>query len=190
MTIDATTYPLPRRKRVGPDSQLNTLAQAQGDVIPAPPRSRIFPWIMSMTANTRRTISTPKLIGPAILRKVFYQLGTVTTPPGQTLELGWSPTAVSEAGVALTTVRPYTVLTELLDPFGVANAAVGKGLLDTSLWNTNIPYEWSVDLIVTEPQFCFTLSWINNVATAEQRGGQLLVLENVSPDALSVFTGS
>lgn len=183
-------YPLPRRGRVGPPSSLETQVASVGPDFAAPPRARVFPWVMNITANSRRTLSTPLLLGPAILRKIFFGPGTVTTPPAQTLELGWAPGLVTEAGVALTAARPYTVLTELLDPFAVSAAAKGTGLLADNSANTHVRYEWSLDLIVTEVRFCFTLAWVNNAATAEQRGGQLLVLEAVNPEALRLFTGS
>lgn len=190
MTVDARTFPLPRRKRTGPASNLDALAAMQEDQAVTPPRSRVFPWLMSITGNSRRTVSTPILIGPAILRRVYFGHGTVTTPPAQSLELGWSPLAVTEAGVALATIRPYTVLTELLDPFAVANVAIGRGYPSDNSWNTNIPFEWTVDLICTEARFAFTLSWVNNGATAEQRSGTFLVVENVNPAALAAFVGS
>jgi hypothetical protein len=97
---------------------------------------------------------------------------------------------VSEAGVALTTVRPYTVLTEKLDPFGVAAATIGAGYPASTVPNTRVNFEFTVDLIVTEARFVFTLSWVNTNATGEERPGHFLVLENVNADALNLFTGS
>ncbi len=190
MTVDAQTWPLPRRSRTGPASSLDATAAAASADSLTPPRSRIFPWTMNMVATSRKTISTPLLIGPAILRKIFFSSGTITTPPQQSLELGWAKLVLTENAVPLATIRPYTVLTELQDPFGVTNIAIGKGLLADNTFSQIQPWERSLDLIVTEDRFCFTLSWINNSATAEQRGGHLLVLEAVNPEALAVFTGS
>lgn len=190
MTIDALTFPLPRRRRVGPPTNTEVAAVSSGALTPTPPRSRLFPYLMSITANSRRTVSTPLLVGPAILRRVSFQASTKTSPPAQSLELGWSPNALTEAGVALTTVRPYTVLTEKLDPFGVSAAAIGAGYPMSTVPNTNIIFELTCDLIVTEARFAFTLSWVNNSLTAEERPGHFLVIENVNADALNVFTGS
>jgi len=190
MSLDALTYPLPRRSRTGPASALDLTLLSRGAASLTPPRARIFPWVMDMAATSRKTLSTPLLIGPAILRKIYFGRATVTTPPAQTLEIGWAPTPITENAVPLGTVRPYTLLTEKLDPFGVALATAGQGLLADNSATILPPFEWSLDLIVLEGQFCFTLSWVNNSATAEQRGGNLTVLEAVDPEALARFTGS
>jgi hypothetical protein len=190
VTTDARTFPLPRRGRTGPASSLDAIAAAQGPNLPAPPRSRVFPWQFSETANTRRTISTPKLIGPAILRKAYFQTSTKIAPPGESLEFGWAQTPIQEAGVALTVIRPYTVLTELLDPFGVSNIAIGKGFPNFTIPTGVAGYEVTLDLIITEPQFVFTVSLINNSLNAQQWTGWMSVLEAISPSALADFTGS
>lgn len=188
--VQPTGYPLARRKRVGPISQIDPEEIAALAESGEPPRSRIFPFIMNMTATSRRTVSTPLLVGPAILRKIFFGLHTVTTPPQQTIEVGYAVNPITETAVALTTPRPYTNLIELIDPFGIANAAAGDGILSDNTANTNVRFEWTLDLIVNLPRFVFTLAQINASATAEQRGGQFVVLEGVSPAALRAFTGS
>jgi hypothetical protein len=190
MVADPRTYPLPRRKRVGPSSSLEALAAANEGAVATPPRARVFPWVMNLTATSRRTLSTPLLQGPALLRKCFIFSGTVSTPPQQTLEFGWSVNPVTENGVAIATVRPYTVLTEYLDPFAVSASTIGMGFPAAADANSHVKYEYSLDLIVTEPRFCFTVSWLNIASTAEQRSGHLLVLEAVNLDALSTFLGS
>jgi hypothetical protein len=187
---DARTFPLPRRGRTGPASSLDNIAAALGSALPAPPRSRVFPFQFSETANTRRTLSTPKLIGPAILRKAFFQTSTKVAPPNESLEFGWALSPVTEAGVALTVIRPYTVLTELLDPFGVSNIAIGKGFPNFTLPGGTVGYEVTLDLIITEPQLAFTVSLINNGINAQQWIGWMSVIEAVSPSALTDFIGS
>ena len=190
MTVDARTYPLPRRSRTGPASALDAslLAGAGGTL--TPPRSRIIPWLMFTTANSRRSVSTPLLLGPAILRKLKWGKATISTPPIKTLEVGWSTTIVTEAGVPLTNVRPYTGLIELQDPFSVASAAIGRGFPGDNTSTSYPEYEFSLDLIITEPQFCFVVSLVNNSAQGEQHGGHLTILEAVNPEALATFTGS
>lgn len=190
MTIDALTFPLPRRRRLGPPTNIEVQQASSGALSLTPPRTRVIPWLMSMSANSRRTVSSPILTGPAILRKLFFNAPTPTSPPAQTLEIGWAPNVVTEAGVALTTVRPYTVLIEKQDPFNVSVAAIGAGFPISTNPNTRTYFEWSLDIIVTETRFAFTVSWVNNAATAEERGGHMLILENVNADALNVFTGS
>jgi hypothetical protein len=190
MTVDANTWPLPRRRRAGPPTNADIQQASSGANAPTPPRSRNFPFLMTMSANSRRTISTPLLVGPAILRRVYFVYGTPSSPPGQSLEIGWSPNAVTEAGVALTTVRPYTVLTEKLDPFAVSAAAIGAGYPAITTPSGRAFWEVPCDYIVTETRFAFTLSWVNNSVSGEERDGYMTVIENVNADALNLFTGS
>jgi hypothetical protein len=189
MTLDALTYPLPRRSRTGPASSLDAAAANAAAGSTTPPRTRLFPWAMSETANTRRTISTPRLIGPAIFKSLTFYSGTHQDPPGDTLEIGWSPVAVQEAGVALATVRPYTVLTELLDPFAFMTAPTGRGFPQWTSPTVNNPFEFRLNLILTEPQFVFTLSIVNNSNLAQEWHGTAIILEAVNADALAAYTG-
>jgi hypothetical protein len=190
VTVEARTYPLPRRNRVGPSSSLDLASEiAQGAAI-TPPRGRVFPFVFNITANTRRTISTPLLVGPAILKRIFFTSGTAAAPPNQSLEFGWAPIQVQEAGVLLATVRPYTVLSELLNPFAVMAAASGQGFPITTFPNTHVRWNLPVDLIVTEPRFSFCVSLVNNSASASEFEGYITVLEAVNADALATYTGS
>lgn len=188
--IDELTYPLPRRRRAGPPTNLEVKAASSGAVAATPPRSRYFPWIMALAGATRRTLSTPTLVGPAILKRLNYYVVLASDPPQMTLEIGWSPTPVTEAGVALTTPRPYTPLIEKLDPFGVTATNIGGGILNETLPNTHVYYQLTLDLIVTEAQFAFTLSWVNPPGFGGNWYGQISVLENVNADALNLWTGS
>ena len=190
MTTDSRTFPLPRRGRTGPPSSLDAINTAAGDALPAPPRSRVFPFQFSETATSRRTISTPKLVGPAILRFAYFSTGTKVTPPNESLEFGWAPSPVQEAGVALTVIRPYTVLTELLDPFAVSVAAIGRGFPNFTLPPAANAFPFTLDLIVAEPQLAFVVALINNGANAQVWTGYLSILEAVSPSALANFVGS
>jgi hypothetical protein len=189
MTLDALTYPLPRRSRTGPPSSLDAAAAAAAAGSTTPPRTRIFPWALNETATSRRTISTPRLVGPAIFKSLTFYSSTHQDPPGETLEIGWSPVAVQEAGVALATVRPYTVLTELLDPFGQVNSSAGRGFPQWTIPGATLPWSIDLDLILTEPQFVFTISLVNNTALAQSWHGNAIVLEAVNADALAGYTG-
>lgn len=173
-----------------PPSYTRQLAAAGATGQPAPlPRARIFPWIMNMTGTSRRTLSTPRIYGPALIRRLFFGRGTVTTPVGQTLEVGWAPAPVQEAGVALSTPRAYTVLTEKLDPFGVAGDIIGQGIYNDNSINSQIQFEINLNFIITEAQFFAVIAWVNNTASAEQRGGHLEVIESVDATALAAFLG-
>ena len=190
MTVDARTYPLPRKRRTGPPSNLDTQAATQADVIAAPPRSRFCPFIFTELANKRITVCTPRLIGPAILRKCSFFIGTRTTPPATTVEFGWAPTDCTEAGATIGSARPYTLLTELIDPFNYIASASGEGYPLTTTPAGHNEWNMDLDLIVTEQNFVFTTSLVNNGPNGQEYYGHMLILENVNPAALSAFTGS
>lgn len=103
------------------------------------------------------------------------------------IELGYSPTAVTENGVALTTPRPYTPLTELIDPFSIFPAAAGRGLVDSNIPNTNVRWQEPLDLIVDQPDTFVVVAHWNNTALAQFWNGQLRLVENVLRSALEAF---
>lgn len=173
-------YPPPRKGRGGGVS-----IEQLGPV--SAPRMRMFPWIFSITGASRRTISTPRLVGPAIIKDFTWYNSTKTDPPVVTVEIGTARAPVDEAGVALTTLRPFTVLTELLDPFGVMAGASGDGFPVATLPTANDSRRFPLDLIVTDSEFFAVVSVVNNSAQAERYNGWLRVLESVDPEALSAF---
>jgi hypothetical protein len=92
----------------------------------AVPRMRVFPWVLNCTVlNSRYSFSTPTLIGPAIITDIVVYVTSGVDPPIPTLEVGTSLGLVRENGVALTTLRPYTVLMEYQDPFAYAVPSAG-----------------------------------------------------------------
>lgn len=161
-------------------------AGAAGGAIP---RSRVFPWLMFTTATSRRTICSAPVTGPAILRKLKWGKATITTAPVKTLEVGWSRLPNVEAGVPLATPRPYTNLIELQDPFVVAPAAIGRGFPGDNSSTSYVEYEFTLDLLVMEPNFVFTISIINNSGQSEQHGGHFTVLEGIALEALPGWLG-
>ena len=187
---DPPGYPALRRKRTGPVSFLTPEELTELAASEQPPRTRVFPWLMLTTATSRRTVSTQLISGPAILRKLKWGKATISTPPVKTLEIGWANQMILEAGVALATPRPYTNLIELQDPFAIGAAGLGSGFPGDNTSTSYPEYEFSLDLIIMESRFCFTMSLVNQSAQAEQHGGHVVVLEGVSKKALALFTGS
>jgi hypothetical protein len=187
---DPTGYPFARRKRGGPIVEVDPEIAAFLEENTAPPRSRVFPWLMTAITNTRRSVSTPLLQGPAILRRFSFTLDSNPDPPVVSVEVGWALNPVNEAGVAVATLKPYTVLTELLNPFGVGTLGAGQGYPAFSSVNTHVEWETVEDFIILEPRFCFVAAIHNNGGFTSAGRGWMSVLEGVSPAALRAFTGS
>jgi hypothetical protein len=177
---DPKIYPAPREDRGGEDDVTDS-----GDF--QHPRTRLFPFIMTLTANNRRTLSTPRIQGPAIIKGIFLAQPFGQDPPGGSIEIGTARAPVTETAVALATARPYTVLSELLNPFAVMVGASGQGLLPTSLGTIMRHQETPLDLIVPDAEFFAVIAYVNNSVGAGTFAGHLRVLEGVDPDALRFF---
>lgn len=176
--IDQGTYPQLRPSRIG--------AGASPGVQLAPlPRSRVFQWIENVTVNTRRTLSTPRLQGPVIIKSFSFYVATHSA--AVTAEIGYASVSITEAGVALTTPRPYTLLTEKIDPFGVLADISGRGLLDGTIPNTNVRYSEPLDLIIDQADVFVCLATWNNSALAQVWTGTLRVVENVLRSGLEQY---
>jgi len=177
---DPAIYPGSRKNRGA-----GVLAE---DLAPSPaPRMRVFPFILNVTATSRRSLSTPRLVGPAIIKDFVWYNPTKTTPPVITIEIGTATIPVNEAGVALTSARPYVILTELLDPGAAIAGAAGDGYPVATTPTTQTHHRYPLDLIVTDAEFFAVISVVNNSLQAEEYNGWLRVLEAVDRDALSAF---
>ena len=151
------------------------------------PRTRVFPWVMSVTGTSRRSLSTQRLVGPAIIKDISLTPGFGLDPPNCTIEVGIAHVSVTEAGVALGSARPFSVQLELQNPFGVIGDAAGDGIplgsAGTALRWPTIP----LDIVVTDPEFFVVVSVVNNSASAATMVGQVRVVEAVNPEALRFF---
>lgn len=177
---DLKNYPAPRKR--GTD----TAVEAPPTSFQAP-RMRVFPFFFTFAASSRRAFSTPLLAGPAIIKGIELYPTLVSSPPSLTVEVGTSRIEVLENSVALSTPRPYTVLTELLDPFAGMNPAAGDGYPLHTVPTLTAKYESALDLIITDREFCAVLAMVNNNVGAAEVSGVLRVLEAVDPEALRFF---
>jgi hypothetical protein len=178
--IDLAAYPAARKRTTG-DPNL-----PQVDNAPIP-RTRYFTFLWNETASSRRTVSTPRITGPAIIKEIEFYSGTINATDVKSIEVGYSLVPVTENGVSLATARPYNVLTELIDPFAQRAAGAGVGLSQLSSPNTNVRFTLALDLIldVTEAYVCVAL--LNTSANAQLWNGRLKVIEGLSRQALSFF---
>lgn len=177
--LDRRAYPTARRNRMGPPPSGSAGSASFGAESLGPPRMRLFSFVFGETASSRRTMSGNLCNGPALIKDIVLGTNTNTDPPNKSLEIGFAATRVTEAGVALTTPRPYTLLVELINPFGTLAAAVGGGLVQHTvepfLHNKIIP----LDLVVLDAQFYPVAAWVNNSLNAQTAHGWMRVLEQI-----------
>jgi hypothetical protein len=177
---DPKAYPAPRKRAAG---AATTAAEESGPV----PRTRVFPFFLAFGATSRRAFSTPRLIGPAIIKGIELYSTHGASPPAYTVEIGTGATPVLESAVAIDTPRPFTVLTELLDPFNGIAGTAGDGIPMHTIPSYTASYERPLDLIVTDAEFFLVLAVQNPSAFAAELSGRLRVIEAVSRDALRFF---
>ena len=177
---DPRIYPAPRKGR-GAGADIEDLGPVQA------PRMRIFPFFFTNSNTLRRSFSTPRLMGPGIIKGIELYVAFGVSPPNVTLEVGVATIPVLENGVANTVPRPYTVLTELLDPFNAITAAAGDGLTIGTLPSYTAHYERPLDLIVTLNEFFVVVAVPNAGVSVGEFQGKIRVLEDVNPEALALF---
>jgi len=173
-------YPMPRKNR-GP-AGVDTIDESTPI-----PRTRVFPFYTDITANNRRTWSSPRIQGPALIKAIalncsFGQSGSFTT-----FDLAASTSPITETAVALTTARPYTPLLELLDPFNTVPGVSGDGYALTPVGTALRHVEVPVELIVELTDFFLVMAISNNGAGAGSINGHVRVVEGVNRQALSFF---
>lgn len=184
--LDRRAFPTARRNRTGPPpaGTAGPLAQPIGSDVG---RVRVFPWAINETAARRNTISTPKLLGNVIILSLSFSSGSHADPPNDTLEVGYALQPLTETNVVLTVPRPYTVLTELLDPHGIIANDRGQGFFGTTL---NVPNRGSripLGLVVLERECAVVLALVNPSAFVQTWLGTLTVIENLSFAALARY---
>lgn len=177
--IDSATYPRLRPKRIGGEAGAPVLS-------PVPlPRTRVFTFLLREQAQLRQSVSMARCQGPALIKDLEVYESTLATTYAKCLEIGYSTVPVSENGVALTTPRPYTPLTELVN-LGVTANAGGAGLEYWAVPNNN-PRVRPLELIVDLPEFYVVLAWFNNTLNAQDLHGMVRVVEGIDRAALANF---
>lgn len=184
--FDARTYPAPRAKRSGP------IPGTSGGPLASPPgqlvgRTRVFPWRISETAGRRNTISTPRLLGNVVIHSFYFGAGTAADPPNDTIEIGYAPAPVTEINVLVAVVRPYTVLTELLDHNNQIADDRGVGFPQTTLNNPQRGTRIPLGLIILERELAVTISVVNPSAFVQGYFGYMNLTENLSYEALAGY---
>ncbi len=179
--LDPATYPHPRPKRIGG----GWAPSISGG--PPLPRTRVLPFYFTMTANNRRAFTLPRCQGPAIIKRFAWETSGGAEPATATIELGYASVPFSEAGVAVTTSRPYTVITELTDPFGLIADLAGFGWPNRVTGAGSRASGMDTDFIIDLSEFYVVIATQNNGAGILNFDGHVTVIEGVSREALANF---
>ena len=151
-------------------------------------RGRVWSWLLTTVASRRVTISGPLCHGPAMLRSCSFFGTTHESTGGMNVAIGYHTSPVTEAGVLNTVARPYTTLTELLNPENLVSQQNAKGFVEGFIPGTLTHWAEPLDFIVTEPTF-FPVISISTIAfiTAELYTGQLRLTEAAPRAALGRY---
>jgi hypothetical protein len=174
-------YPAPRLR--------GTVTLPSGQVITAPKiptgspgaQMHVYPFNIQIIAARRSTISTPLLNGNLYILDFTIFSTSHTDPPTETYEIGYALQPVFENKVVLTTPRPYTVLTELLDPFATILDDRGTGFPGTTLITPDTRQVTPLGILVTQPRAAITLTVVSAGVLAQAYYGHFRVLEGLDP---------
>lgn len=182
--IDELTYPLPVADRSGP-SPSGTVTAA-GAAPPAPPVSRIIPFVLSATANNRMAVSRGPFKGPALVTGLhFTKSGTAKGSQG--ILLGKSASPVSENNVANTVGKPWTRLFEpIITNVGVAPGESDDTGPDQSL-NSTLSNDSHLGIVILDTEFHLVVAVAAGATGTDVFGGHVTLLEQVNPAALANF---
>lgn len=187
-TTAADAYPEARFERNPPSSATPAVPPARSAT---PPRSRFFNVEWGSQANSRSTVSTPRIIGPAIIQQVIVKNRTASDPPQFSWELGWALAPITEGQVALTAPKGWNAINERLRhayetplPNAIGSVQVNKvGAQAFYLEGFTAPF------LITAPEFYLTLTFHNFSAATNPFAAwaEIYVLENIAPEVAANF---
>jgi hypothetical protein len=189
MPTEATAaYPGARSERDPPASFTPTLAPTRSLT---PPRSRFFTVEMGAQANRRGTVSTPRLIGPAIVQSVIIKHRTAADPPIFGFEVGWATSSITEFQELLTATKGWNALCERLRHAYETPIPGLIGGVQVNAVGANGIYISGIDrpLLVTAPEFFLTMTY-HNVSAATNPFAcwvEANILENIAPEVAANF---
>jgi len=177
---DPANYPSARKGR-GTGKDVEALGPFSA------PRTRVFPFFFTFIGNRRRSFSTPRIQGPAIIKGLELYNSFGSSPPQLTVEVGLALQPVLEDNVLNSVPRPYETRTELIDPFAAMGANAGRGFPIHTLPTITSHYEHPLDLIVEPGSWFVVVACVNPTAFAAEFSGSLRVIEAVDQEALRFF---
>lgn len=188
--LDARAYPVARANRKGPPSATGGVGGAPpSETLLAPPQSYVFGFTLRANANTRSTVSTPKLRGPSIVRGLHYAKGG-TAEGLQGILLGKSLSDVVEVNVANTVTQPFTRLFTPLAGSGSTNGAPGGAVSPVDFQTNLLDPTDNLGFVVLDRDWFLVISQVSGaVAAPDDFSGYVTVLDQVPLENLAFFVG-
>jgi hypothetical protein len=173
-------YPAPRLNRAAAGGAVG--------VGVLPPVPRIYPFRFNTPATSRTTVSTPRLIGPALIRSLKVLFGTSGSPNASAvIELGIATSPVVESGVALTVTKAWRSLVTKLDEATPNDPATMTGFGNAASQATSEFKDAYLDLPIADDSFYLVISLINAAGIANEGYGHIVVLEQIDPSIFANF---
>lgn len=180
MAVTLDFFPRARRDRATPGGVFDPLANA--------PRTRLFPFHLQGGANTRSSQSSPRLLGPALIRSLVINWGASTAPlAAHSFELGLASAPVEEVAVSDTVARPWQRIMEKIDRATPFVGAAHQGFMGTAVGTNTGENEISVGYVVTQAQWYLVVSQLNLTGIALDVSGHVVVIEGLNPEAVLNF---
>lgn len=187
--LDRRAYPLPRRNRAGPEPSSLTAGQPAGaPPLPAPPITRTFAFALGALANTRSSITTDRLRGPAIVKAVHLSK-TGAAGGSRGFGLGKSTSPVTENNVAIADPVPFTPLFKGLPVVGGAAGTPNDTTAIIDSQGSILSNGGDLNILITDLEFHLVIYNAAQGATAGQIVGYVTVLELVDPADLPFYMG-
>ncbi len=184
-TTAAVAYPDAQANRAGPP---NTALVTTPSATLQPPRSRHFSIEGGSQANSRTTISTPRLLGPIIIQNLIWKHRVAADPPNHSLELGWATVPITETQVALTTPKSWNaIMTKLRTPYEVPvlNAI---GMTQVTIAGLGPLEQLGAPILIAEAELYLTISFLNyGGLNPNSAWVELSLLESVAPEVAATF---
>lgn len=182
--LDPLAYPAPRADRSPSSSFVPTPTAPGGTSIP---RTRTFAFrFANLLANSRTTRSFGPFTGPAVLRRLQWDINTGVANGVATLGLGTSPTRITEDIVPITTAKGWTPLIEHQDVDAFVTPAEHEGFYQESEAPTHGLKRGDLNILINVPTFFLTIT-IYTGGAGFRWVGDGTIIEGLSEEALRNF---
>lgn len=171
---------LPSGRRVDVGSPADGIATV--DV----PNVRVHTFQIGTGATSRSTVSTPRLVGPAIIRSVSWNLGGAATGT-QAIEFGIALATVFESNVGLNANRQWRPLMVPFDPPTTGDIAGRVGDTEADFVSSSPVANYNLNIPILDSNFFITVTNWSSGAGADVFVGHIVVAEGISREALENF---
>jgi hypothetical protein len=180
----APIFPESRASRGVPSSFAPAASVAVGG---APTTRTVAFRVANPAANSRQTVSCGPFLGPAILKRAQWWCDNANASAQHALELGYSPTQVTEAAVTFATPKPWTPLIEIATSDVYANIVNATGFWQPNTTGPLVGFRGDLNIIINVPKFFITITAHGSAGAGNRWTGDMTVIQGVSEAALANF---